>query len=88
MRIWNVETGDLKPSNDLFKNFIFSLGSSFLLNCTFVPISMIVTLEVVKVIQALFIWCDFELLTIKFKDSMKLKELTYLGISNDPHSNV
>jgi len=37
-----------KPSDDVFKQFIFSFGTSFLLNSTFIPISMIVSVEIVK----------------------------------------
>lgn len=31
---------------------------------------------------------DVQRITIKFKDTMKLKDLTYVGISNDPHKQI
>lgn len=42
--------------------------SGFLINSTFVPISLIVTLEVVKVVQSYFIVWDFEMVRVEFDE--------------------
>lgn len=42
--------------------------SSFLINSTFVPISLIVTLEVVKMLQGVFISWDFEMVRVEFDE--------------------
>lgn len=39
-----------------------------MLNSTFIPISMIVSVEIVKFLQGLFIGYDFEMMTIKFDE--------------------
>lgn len=57
-----------KPSRRLSVNFFLNFLSGFLINSTFVPISLIVTLEVVKVVQAYFISWDFEMVRVEFDE--------------------
>lgn len=56
------------PSRNLSADFLLNFLSGFLINSTFVPISLIVTLELVKVAQGAFISWDFEMVNVEFDE--------------------
>lgn len=56
------------PSRNLSADFALNFLSGFLINSTFVPISLIVTLELVKVVQGAFISWDFEMVSVDFDE--------------------
>lgn len=56
------------PSKKVSVNFMLNFLSGFLINSTFVPISLIVTFEIVRVVQSWFLGWDFEMTRIDFED--------------------
>ena len=64
---WYLNKPDL-PEWGTFENvevFVLNLLTTICLNSTFIPISLIVALEVVKIIQSYFISKDYEMIGIQ-----------------------
>ena len=66
--LYNIATEGY-PSKNGLSLFIVNFLSNICLNCTFIPISLIVAIECTKIVQAYFMISDVELISIEYEEN-------------------